>query len=102
MKNISIPKEPVKTALIGAGSRSNQSYIPKLEFLKPWIEVVAVCDPVKEHCDAAAESIGVKAYYDIHDLVKDRPMEAAFIVVPIPGHHSLSAPRKSTGYIIPV
>ena len=97
MKNISIPKEPIKVALIGAGSRTNQSYLPKLEFLAPWIEVVAICDPVKEHCDSAAASIGVKAYYDIHELVKDKPMEAAFIVVPIPGHHSLSVYLTSHG-----
>ena len=97
MKNICVPKEPVRVALIGTGSRANQSYQPKLEFLKPWIDVVAVCDPVKEHCDAMAELVGVKGYYDVHDLVKDKPMEAAFIVVPISGHHSLSVYLSSHG-----
>jgi len=97
MKNICFPKEPVRVALIGTGSRANQSYQPKLEFLKPWINEVAVCDPVKEHCDAMAELVGVKGYYDIHDLMKDKPMEAAFIVVPISGHHSLSVYLSSHG-----
>ena len=47
MKNICVPKEPVKTALIGAGSRASRAYGPLFDVLTPWIDVVAVCDPVK-------------------------------------------------------
>ena len=97
MKNICVPKEPVKTALIGAGSRASRAYGPLFDVLTPWIDVVAVCDPVKEHCDALAQSLGGKGYYDIHELVKDKPMEAALIVVPIPAHHSISVYLSSHG-----
>ena len=97
MKNICTPSEPVKTALIGAGNRASSTYRPLFEVLKPWIDLVAVCDPIKEHCDSMAESLGVKGYYNIHDLVSDKPMEAAIIVVPGPGHHSLSVYLSSHG-----
>ncbi|MGI6529809.1 MAG: Gfo/Idh/MocA family protein [Clostridia bacterium] len=36
-------------------------------------ELVAVCDIVKEKADSAAERWGVKAYYSIKDMLKDRP-----------------------------
>lgn len=84
------PKEPVRLALIGAGHRSHTIYKPLFEDLKPWIDLVAVCDPVKEHADDLASALGVKAYYDVRDLVKDGLVEAAVAVVPIPLHHAYS------------
>ena len=87
---IPIPKEPLKVALIGAGNRASVSYRPVFGLLKPWIELVAVCDPVEEHANAMAEALGIRAYYDIHKLVADKPMEAALIVIPVSLHHSVS------------
>ncbi len=43
---------PLKIALIGAGNRSSTTYAPIFNFVRPWAELVAVCDPVKEHADA--------------------------------------------------
>ncbi|MBI1929102.1 hypothetical protein HYR99_33255 [Candidatus Poribacteria bacterium] len=45
MTHIPIPQEPLKVALIGAGNRAQGHYCPVFKFLKPWVEVVAVCDP---------------------------------------------------------
>lgn len=90
MNRIPIPKEPVKIALIGTGMRSRTIYKPLFSALTPWVEVVAVCDPVREHADAMADDLHIKAYYDIHQLVKDRPMEAAVVVTPIESHHAIS------------
>ena len=94
---IPIPKEPLKVALIGAGNRASVSYRPVFGLLKPWIELVAVCDPVEEHANAMAEALGTRAYYDIHKLVADKPMEAALIVIPVPLHHSVSVYLSSHG-----
>jgi predicted dehydrogenase len=58
--------------------------------LSPWLEIVAVCDPVREHCDAMAESLGVTGYSSIFDLAKDSPMEAALVVTPIPSHYPIT------------
>lgn len=85
-----IPEKPVRLALIGAGHRSNTIYRPLFEDLKPWIELVAVCDPLREHADPLAESLGAKAFYDIHDLVNEGIAEAAVVVAPIPLHYAYS------------
>jgi predicted dehydrogenase len=81
---------PVKIALIGAGNRSSTTYAPIFEFVRPWIELVAVCDPVQEHADALSDRLDVPAFYSLADLVKARPMEAALIVAPIDLHHGIS------------
>jgi predicted dehydrogenase len=81
--------QPLAVALIGTGHRSQTVYRPLFDTLKPWIKVVAVCDPVRESADAFAASIGVPAFYDLKELVQARPMEAAFVVTPIPSHHSI-------------
>ncbi len=88
--SIPVPSEPLRVALIGAGARSSTIYRPLLPSLAPWVKLVAVCDPVKDNCDKFAAEIGVPAFYDIRDLVKARPMEAALVVTPIPSHHSVS------------
>ena len=97
MSHIPIPKEPLKLGLIGAGNRSRNHYCKVFESLAPWVEVVAVCDPVKDNCDTAAKMLNVKAYYDIYQLIKDKPMEAALVVTPIPSHHSISVYLSSHG-----
>ena len=85
------PKDPVKVALIGCGNRSNTIYKPLFSGLKPWLELVAVCDPIKEHADEYAASFeNVRAYYDIQSMVKDGGFEAALVVAPIPLHHAYS------------
>ena len=84
------PKEPVRLALIGAGHRSHTIYRPLFEDLKPWISLVAVCDPVREHADDLAQALGAKAYYDVQTLVREADIEAAVVVAPIPLHHAYS------------
>jgi hypothetical protein len=84
------PKEPIRVALVGTGNRSQTVYMPLFQFLKPYFKLVAVCDPVKANCDAAAELLGVPAWYDLRQLVKDRPMEAAITITPVDAHHAIS------------
>ena len=84
-----VPSDPVKIALIGCGNRARSIYQPLFSSLKPWVELVAVCDPLKNHCDEMAAALEVPPYYDVRALVRDKPMEAGLIVVPVPGHHSL-------------
>jgi hypothetical protein len=92
-----IPAEPLRLALIGAGTRSQTIYQPLWESLKPWCVPVAVCDPVAENGQKLAGALGVPYYSDIRKLVKDRPMEAALVVTPVPSHHSISVFLSSNG-----
>ncbi|MCA9837750.1 MAG: Gfo/Idh/MocA family oxidoreductase [Trueperaceae bacterium] len=82
--------DPLRVALVGTGNRSQSIYKPLFKALEPWIDLVAVCDPVRESADAFAADTGALAFYNLKDLVKARPMEAALIVAPIPSHHSIS------------
>jgi len=92
-----IPSSPLKLALIGAGTRSQEVYQPLWESLKPWCVPAAVCDPVAENGQKLASALGVSYYSDIRKLVKDRPMEAALVVTPVPSHHSISVFLSSHG-----
>jgi len=91
------PAEPLRLALIGAGNRAQVTYQPLWEALRPWCRPSAVCDPVKENSDNLAAALGVPAYTDIRQLVRDRPMEAALVVTPVPSHHSISVFLSSNG-----
>ncbi len=97
LPEITAPSEPVSVALIGTGQRSRTIYAPLFESLSPWIRLAAVCDPVRDHADALAAQLGVPAFYDIFELVKAQPMEAALIVTPVPSHHSISVYLSSQG-----
>ena len=81
---------PVDVALIGTGNRSQTIYQPLFESLTPWVRLVAVCDPVREHATAFAETMGVPAFSSLKELVQARPMEAALVVTPIDSHHAIS------------
>jgi predicted dehydrogenase len=81
---------PVDVALIGTGNRSQRIYRPLFDSLGPWVRLVAVCDPVREHADAYAADVGVPAFYSLHDLVRSRPMEAALVVTPVDSHYAIS------------
>ena len=89
--------QPISVALIGAGNRSQKVYKPLINEIKPWVNLVAVCDPVRENADSLAEALGVPAFYDIKELVESRPMEAAFVVTPVPSHHSIAIYLMSNG-----
>jgi predicted dehydrogenase len=97
MPEIPMPATPVSVALIGTGARSRTIYRPVCKSVAPWMNIVAVCDPVRENCDAMATELGVPAYYDIHQLVKDQPMEAALIVTPVESHYPISVYLSSHG-----
>lgn len=81
---------PLAIALIGAGNRSTTTYAPLFDFLRPWVQLVAVCDPVVEHADALADRLDAPAFYSLQELVAARPMEAALVVAPVDIHHAIS------------
>lgn len=95
--SLPIPQEPLRIAIIGAGYRSQNTYLPLWSSLAPWCVPVAVCDPEKDHSTQMAAALGVPAYTDIRQLVNDRPMEAALVVTPVESHHSISVFLSTNG-----
>jgi hypothetical protein len=89
--------QPLDVAIIGTGNRSRTIYQPLISSLTPWIRVVAVCDPVREHADAYGEALGVPAFYRLDDLIAARPMEAAITVTPYHANHSISCTLSRHG-----
>ena len=90
--------KPLDVALIGTGHRSQVVYraiFPTLR--REGVSLVAVCDPIREHADAYAESMGVPAFYSIRELVRARPMEAALVVAPGDVHYAISCYLSSHG-----
>src|SRR3954469_25424677 len=76
--------QPLDIALIGTGFRSQTVYRLLFAALRARdVRLVAVCDPVHSSADAYAESLGVRAFYSIAELVEARPMEAAIICTPV-------------------
>lgn len=82
--------QPLDVAIIGTGNRSKTIYQPLISSLTPWVRVVAVCDPVREHADAYGQALGVPAFYRLDELIQTRPMEAAITVTPYHANHSIS------------
>jgi predicted dehydrogenase len=89
---------PFNIALIGTGFRSQTVYRSLFAPLrKRGVQLVAVCDPVRDHADAYAESLGVPAFYSLKDLVRARPMEAAIVCAPVDLHHAISCYLSTNG-----
>lgn len=83
--------QPIDIALIGTGFRSQTVYRLLFAALRArGVRLVAVCDPVRQSADAYAESLGVRAFYSIRDLVQAQPMEAAIICTPVELFHPIS------------
>lgn len=81
---------PVDIALIGCGNRARNNYMTSLGGLKPFLNVVAICDPNPEHGQAGADMLGATYYNSLTQLVHDKPMEAAVVVTPLLSHHAVS------------
>ncbi len=89
--------KPVAVAMIGAGNRSTNIYQELLQSLHPWLNLVAVCDPVKENADRYAQNTGVQAFYAVSDLIEANLIEAALVVAPIDVHHAISVTLSRAG-----
>jgi predicted dehydrogenase len=84
--------QPLDIALVGTGFRSQTVYRLLFAALRGrGVRLVAVCDPVRKSADAYAESLGVRAFYSIRELVAARPMEAAIICTPVELFHPISS-----------
>jgi len=62
---------PLKIGIVGMGGIGKQH--GQCYKADPLADLVAVCDIVKEKADAAAELLGVKAYYSLRDMLSAHP-----------------------------
>lgn len=85
-------QEPIDIALVGTGFRSQTVYRLLFAALRArGVRLVAVCDPVHQSADAYAESLGVRPFYSIRELVNARMVEAAIICTPVELFYPISS-----------
>ncbi|MCZ8515469.1 Gfo/Idh/MocA family oxidoreductase [Paenibacillus filicis] len=82
-------KKKVKIGLIGLGAIGAGTYVPILKNNEQ-VEVVGVCDTVKEKADQYAAELKTKAYYNYLDLFDRSGLEAVIIGVPHYDHTPIS------------
>lgn len=68
-------------AIIGCGAIAVRRHAPAIA-RHPDAHFYAVCDPVKENADRLAGEYGVKAFYDIGELLADENVDAVHICTP--------------------
>lgn len=85
----------LRSAVVGCGniSRSHFDALASCENA----ELAAVCDNQKDRADAAAEKYGVKAYYDLNDLLADGKADVVHICTPHYLHPSMSIAALEAG-----
>lgn len=83
--------------MIGAGNRSSSVYQGLFQSLRPWLNLVAVCDPVRENADRYADAVDATPFYSVPDLIKADLVEAALVVAPVDVHHAISVTLSRAG-----
>lgn len=85
--------DKVKIGLVGCG-RISKNHIAAIE-KNERIELVAVCDVVKERADQAGKETGAKVYYDLNEMVQDPNVNTVSICTPSGMHpeHAIIAAR---------
>lgn len=88
-------KRKVKIGLIGLGNigTTHAGYLNELDN----VELVGVCDIIKEKADKFAAKCNTKAYYSSTDLFNESGLEAVIIAVPHYDHTTISIDAFSRG-----
>ncbi len=63
----------IRTAVIGAGNIGRTH--ARVYKANPLAELVAICDIDRARADAAAQELGIKAYYDVEELLRSEPLD---------------------------
>ena len=86
----------LKVAVLGCGKRSG-AHLKALRSFDD-VDLVAVCDPVKENrARRRAEVEVAKGYADLADLLTDEPLDAAIVVTPPHLNAKVSQPCLEAG-----
>ncbi|MBU3113280.1 Gfo/Idh/MocA family protein [Clostridium lacusfryxellense] len=89
-------KKKLKIGLIGLGNigaGQHIKYLPKMDN----VEVVGVCDIIKEKADRFAADCNTKAYYNYIDLFDNSGLEAVIIAVPHYDHTPIAVEAFNRG-----
>lgn len=86
----------LKIGIIGCGSIAKHRHIPEYANNKD-VEIVAVCDIVKERVDAMATQYNAKAYINYEELLSDATIDAVSVCTPNYLHAPVSIAALNAG-----
>jgi len=92
--------ERVRIGLIGCGSLSQIGILPQLAEpdAREQIELVAVCDTVRERAEETARAYGAPhAFTDAHELIHHSDVDLVLVITPIGLHYPLSLAALHAG-----
>ncbi len=84
-------KDAVRLGIVGTGSITLRGLLPHLtmEDMSETVQVVALCDPIVERAQAAAEKFGVaRAYATFEEMIAAGGLDAVSIASPIGMHYA--------------
>lgn len=86
----------LKVAVIGCGSIAKHRHLPEYA-VNEHVEIIAVCDIVRERAEAAAEKYQAKAYTDYKTLLKEENVDAVSVCLPNYLHAPVSIDALNSG-----
>jgi predicted dehydrogenase len=87
--------DPIRTAVIGCGSRGNKHI--QAAFQRDALEIVCVCDTAAERAKKCAADWDVPVYGDPEEIFADNRIEAVSIVTNVSGHLPLATKALAAG-----
>ncbi len=89
----------VKVGIVGCGGIANQKHLPAIQKNGNY-EIIAFCDIDKAKADAAKEKFGTedaRVYTDYTELVKEKDIEAVYVLTPNKSHSAISVAAMKAG-----
>ena len=79
-----------RLAFIGCGSFATSRIFPQIPLI-PEIDLVAVCDVVREKAERNARNFGARRVYtDLHDMLDKEDLDGVFVIGPAPQQYALA------------
>ncbi|MDQ0482476.1 Gfo/Idh/MocA family protein [Guptibacillus hwajinpoensis] len=88
--------QKMKVAVIGCGSIARRRHLPEYRSHEQ-VEIVAVCDVVKDRAKEMAREYGGVAYTDYRDLLEDNKIDAVSVCLPNSLHAPVSIAASNAG-----
>jgi len=79
----------LKIAIVGCGRVSKTAHYEAIRNFKQYYDFIAVCDTDRERADYWANENGVKAYYDIDQMLENETLDIVSVNVPNGLHATL-------------
>lgn len=89
----------VKVGIVGCGGIANNKHLPAIQNNGNY-EIIAFCDIIRERAEAAKEKFGTedaRVYTDYTELVKEKDIEAVYVLTPNKSHAAISVAAMKAG-----